>query len=138
MHTGLRWQGAAVGHGCSTAGEFTGSACGDGGISAIALRACAIARSAAAIADLGEDPTGAICYAVGDRISHRGVALVACWPTGPSVARKTCTFAPTGRSLRVAKADVPVAGVQPRGQTRPGPVDQTLIGVVCTWSPTRR
>lgn len=159
--------------GCSTAGEFTDSRSGDGGISAIALPDSVVARSAAAIADLGDDPTSATLDAleeieatlglalrtldasrhvglvlmdglhgaeervnealgdaaplldfvgasagddlafkdtwvsVGDRVSHRGVALVVCETTGPFVVLKTCTFTSTGRALRVTKADVP-------------------------------
>jgi hypothetical protein len=44
--------------------------------------------------------------AVGDEVSHRGAALIVCETTGPFAVVKTCTFAPTGHTLRVTKADV--------------------------------
>ena len=50
--------------GCSTAGEFTDGVSGAGGVTAIALPVSLIARSAAALADLTDDPAGATLAAV--------------------------------------------------------------------------
>lgn len=159
--------------GCSTAGEFTDSSSGIGGVSAIALPASIIARSAAELVGLSVDPAEAMAGAVktieaklgtelraldpsrhvgvvlidgihgteeavnealanaaplldvvggsagddlafkdtwvsvGDVVSHFGAALVVCETTGPFTILKTCTFEPTGKTLRVTKADVP-------------------------------
>jgi hypothetical protein len=43
---------------------------------------------------------------VGEVVSHCGAALVVCETTGPFTVLKTCTFEPTGKKLRVTKADV--------------------------------
>lgn len=55
--------GAAV-LGCSTAGEFTDSISGTGGVSAIALPTSILSRSAAALVDLSTDPAGAMADGV--------------------------------------------------------------------------
>jgi hypothetical protein len=61
--------------GCSTAGEFTDGVSGTGGVTAIALPASVISRSAAALADLTDDPAGAMLTAVRAVEADLGVAL---------------------------------------------------------------
>jgi hypothetical protein len=161
----------AVVLGCSTAGEFTDALDGVGGVSAVALPVSLVARHAAVLAELDDDPAGATKRAmaeigdvlgcevrtldpsshlgfilidgmhgaeeavnealgnaaplldvvggsagddlafqdtwvsVGDRVSHRGAALVVCELTRPFTVLRSSTFTSTGKRLRVTKAD---------------------------------
>ncbi|MFI1165477.1 FIST signal transduction protein [Streptomyces sp. NPDC020801] len=45
--------------------------------------------------------------AVGDKVSHHGVALMVCQSAVPFRVVKTCSFTSTGKALRITRADVP-------------------------------
>jgi hypothetical protein len=67
--------------GCSTAGEFTDSAWGSGGVSAIALPTSLVVRSAAALVDLSADPATGVGAGVGAIEAALGTELRTLDPT---------------------------------------------------------
>lgn len=65
----------AVVLGCSTAGEFTDTASGTRGVSAIALSAAVMSRASAALVDLTTDLAGAVAAGVARIEEHLGAEL---------------------------------------------------------------
>jgi hypothetical protein len=162
--------------GCSTAGEFTDTATGTGGVSAVALPQGLVVRCASSLGDLVENAGAGTDSAIaavegtfgplraldparhlglvlidglhaqeelvnerlgnaaplldfvggsagddlafhsawvtrGEHISRDGVALLVAELAVPFQIVKTCSFTPSGRTLRITKADVPTRTV---------------------------